>query len=313
MKLTTEVNVEKTAKKLSHKDRILLVGSCFSQNIGERLAVGGFQTLINPFGTIYNPFSIAQTLDYIGNNKFFNEEDALQNGDLWKLFTCHGEIFGFSKDEVLHLAQQKQQEANAFLVNDPVILITLGTAWLYSHVESGKVMANCHKVDAKLLSRRMMSCEEVVKELCSAIERLNAFCKCRIIFTISPVRHWKEGFRDNLLSKSVLHIAVSEICNEIGAEYFPAYEVVFDQLRDYRFYSDDLLHPNSQAIEIIWEKFSDAYFDQTTKALYQKCKRLHSMQNHRPLYPQSAQYKQHLQQTQELNEEIKSELNKLRQ
>ncbi|MDR0789465.1 MAG: GSCFA domain-containing protein [Bacteroidales bacterium] len=312
MKLITEVNIRKADQNITHRDRILLLGSCFSQNIGEKLDIGGFQTLINPFGTIYNPFSIAETLDYISLCKAFKEEDALQNGDIWHLIPCHGEIFGYCKDEVLDLAQRKQDEAHRFLDNETLLLITLGTAWLYSYTPLDRVMANCHKVDSKLLSRRMMSCTEIVESLSSAIERLKKTCKCRIIFTISPVRHWKEGFRDNLLSKSALHIAVSELCNKGLAEYFPAYEVVFDQLRDYRFYSDDLLHPNNQAISVIWEKFCDTYFDQSTKALCQKCERLHSMQNHRPLYPQSAEYERHLLKTDELSNEIKSELNKMR-
>jgi hypothetical protein len=313
MKLSTEVKVVKSEQNITHKDSIMLIGSCFSLNIGEKLGISGFERLINPFGTIYNPYSIAEGLDYMTLNKAFSEDDVLQNGDIWKLIPCHGEVFGYSKEEVLRLAKQRQEEAHSFLTNSPLLLITLGTSWLYSYTPLQRVMANCHKVDAKCLSRRMMSCEEIVKLLCGAIERLKAVCNSRIIFTISPVRHWIEGYRDNLLSKSALHLAVDELCNRVGAEYFPAYEIVFDQLRDYRFYSNDLLHPNSLAIEVIWEKFSNAYFDQQTKDLCQKCEKLDLMQNHRPLYPQSADYEQHLIKTKQLEQEIKQELNKLRQ
>ncbi|MDR1848003.1 MAG: GSCFA domain-containing protein [Bacteroidales bacterium] len=310
MKLLTEVNIAKAATNISHKDSIMLLGSCFSQNIGEKLSIGGFRTLINPFGTMYNPFSIAESLDYIMFRKDFNSNDTLQNGDVWKLIPCHGEVFGYSQTEVLEKAKAKQAEANSFLNNKPVIVLTLGTAFVYTLIKKQRIMANCHKINAKEISKGMMSVTEITDVLSVVLERLKEMYECRIIITVSPVRHWREGFRDNLLSKSTLHLAVAELEKKGLAEYFPAYEVVFDQLRDYRYYSDDLLHPNNQAIEVIWNKFSAAYFDETTINLCRKCEKLHSMRNHRPLYPQSVEWKQHIERTLALEKEIENDFNK---
>ncbi|MDR1006494.1 MAG: GSCFA domain-containing protein [Bacteroidales bacterium] len=307
MKLITEVNVEKSALNLSHKNRFLLLGSCFSQNIGEKLACGGFETLINPFGTMFNPHSIAESLLYISGLRDFCEEDVIQNGDIFKLISCHGDVFGYSKKEVLDNAALRRDNARKFLDNNTIIVITLGTAWLYTYTPLGKVMANCHKIDSKLISRRMMSVSEIVKALSDAVKQLKTICKCEIIFTVSPVRH-KEGYRDNLLSKSALHLAVNEAVKSLSADYFPAYEIVFDQLRDYRFYSEDLLHPNNLAIAVIWEKFAATYFDRSTQDLCRKCEKLYAMLNHRPLYADSLEYKQHQERANQLRQEIDAAL-----
>ncbi|MDR1726099.1 MAG: GSCFA domain-containing protein [Bacteroidales bacterium] len=303
MKFSTEVNVEKSCKNINHQTKIMLLGSCFSQNIGEKLNIGGFKTMINPFGTVYNPFSISEILDYISQTNHFTEKDIIQNGDVFKLLTCHGDIFGYSSNEVLSLAQKKQQEASQFLTDNSLLILTLGTAWTYTYVPQNRIMANCHKIDTKLISRKMLSVSDIVEIFSKSLETFKHKFNCDVIITISPVRHWREGYRDNLLSKSVLHLAVNELC-KYGMEYFPAYEIMFDELRDYRFYADDLLHPNNLAVNIMWEKFSNTYFDINTKELSLKFEKLYSMKNHKPLYPKSQEYLKHLKKIESLEKDL---------
>jgi hypothetical protein len=310
MKLTTDINIAKSPFDVSHCQNVLLLGSCFSQNIGERLTISGFQTKINPFGTIYNPFSIAEALNYITFKQNFNRQEVIQSGDVYKIISCHGDVFGYSQNEAINEAKKRQQAANDFLQSKSVIIITLGTAWLYSFIPSGRPLANCHKIDSKLISRRLMTIDEIIQTLYQSLENLRQSFETDIIFTISPVRHLREGLRDNLLSKSILHLAIEEVCNNFPAVYFPAYEIMIDQLRDYRYYADDLIHPNSLAVSILWDKFAATFLEPSTQSLCEKYEQLWTMKQHRPLYPQSNQYQQHLNRIGLLEDELKLLRNK---
>jgi hypothetical protein len=313
MNFTTQIPISKHENNISHKDKIMLLGSCFTENIGNKLSINGFETMINPFGILYNPFSICNSLDRIINLKFLVSEDLVQVNEFWYSYEHHGIFRNENSDNLLQTINLGISEANSFLKQTNWLIITLGTAWIFFLKENNKILGNCHKLNSQLIDRRLLTTNEITENInltINNIRKINPDIK--IILTVSPIRHWKQGFRENLISKSTLHLATDQICKSINnCSYFPAYEIVMDELRDYRFYQADMLHPSEVAVDYIWEKFSNHLFSDNTIQLCKDYFKLHSMKQHRAFNPESQGYKQHLIKIEKLEQELYEKRNKL--
>ncbi len=312
MKFRTEVMPSKASVSISHKDKVLFIGSCFTENIGNKFKLSGFETDINPFGIMYNPLSICECLQRIAANEAFHAEELVKIGEYWKSYSHHGDFRSTDRLQCLQMINSRLSSSHEFLRQARFVILTLGTAWIYKLKADGRVLANCHKLDSKLIERSLCSTETALQSLYSALglcQKINP--DLQFILTISPIRHWKEGYRDNTLSKSILHIVVEDFCHKTSSIYFPSYEIMMDDLRDYRFYTADLLHPSELAVEYIWEKFRQTFFTKDSIRLCEDFNRLNAMLNHRPFNPESAEYRKHLEKAEklklELNERIKQQ------
>ena len=299
MNFTTQIPISKHENNISHKDKIMLLGSCFTENIGNKLSINGFETMINPFGILYNPFSICNSLDRIINLKFLLSEDLVQVNEFWYSYEHHGIFRNENSDNLLQTINLGISEANSFLKQTNWLIITLGTAWIFFLKENNKILGNCHKLNSQLIDRRLLTINEITENInltINNIRKINPDIK--IILTVSPIRHWKQGFRENLISKSTLHLATDQICKSINnCSDFPAYEIVMDELRDYRFYAEDMAHPSPQAIEYVWEQFIEFCIDDETKRFMIQWEKIVRAMEHRPFQPQSLQRKLFLEQT----------------
>jgi hypothetical protein len=310
MILRTEISPEKKLQTIQHTDFISLIGSCFTQTIGEKLIENGFTTDINPFGIIYNPITISECIESICKKKFFENEDIVFAGDFWKAYSLHGDFKSGSKQELLEIINSRIEKSNQFIKKSRYLFITLGSSWVYIHNDTNRVMGNCHKLNPSLFTKRLLSIKEIVDSLTNSIDSffsINVNSNSKIIITISPVRHWRDGYRENQISKSILHIATQEICKQNKkVEYFPSYEILMDDLRDYRFYSEDMLHPNKFAIDYIWEKFQQTYFNIKTIELCCRFEQLQKMKNHRPFNTENEAYREFVKKINSLEGELNS-------
>lgn len=313
MNFTTQIPISKHKNNISHKDKIMLLGSCFTENIGNKLSINGFETLINPFGILYNPFSICSSLNRIIDLKFLVSEDLVKVNEFWFSYEHHGVFRDENCDNLLQTINLGITKANLFLKQTNWLIITLGTAWVFFLKENNKILGNCHKLNSQLIDRRLLSVDEIVENTSLTINKIREINpNIKIILTVSPIRHWKQGYRENLISKSSLHLATNQLCETINdCFYFPAYEIVMDELRDYRFYQADMLHPSEIAVDYIWEKFSIHLFSDSTANLCKDYCKLHSMKQHKAFNPESQGYKNHLIKIAKLEKELYEKRNKL--
>jgi hypothetical protein len=307
----TEVNPASAEQKISYQDNVLLIGSCFSENIGSKFAHFGFNSLTNPFGVVFNPVSIASLLQRMLDNKLFVEEDFQFDQGRWFCFETHGDIAALTKEECLQKHNEVLTLAFEFLKKTNRLIITLGSAWVYEHIETGNLVANCHKVPNTQFRKRLLSIEEVVGSFNKLIKNLKLeTSNVQLTFTLSPVRHWKDGVVENQRSKSLLHLAIQQLVEECeSASYFPAYEIMMDDLRDYRFYKEDMLHPNQQAVDYIWEKFKNSSIDESCSALMGRVDKARSSLAHRPFNEYSEAYRKFKLKLDSEIEQVNKELN----
>ena len=293
MKFRTEIDVAPWQKPVEYTDKITCLGSCFASNIAERLRKHKFNVVASPTGILFNPASIAQAVDMMvasyEGSRVVNEAMMVQLDGRYVNYDFHSAVSGATSMEAAEVMHSVLVEGGHHLLGSDIVIITLGTAWCYEHRESGRVVANCHKQPSKLFNRRLLSVAEVKEALITVTERLNS----RVLFTISPVRHMGEGVEDNSLSKAVLRVAVNEVCNmyDSGVSYFPAYEIMMDDLRDYRFYEADMVHPTHQAVDYIAEKFFAAALSEAAKSTMQRVNRVVVAAEHRAFNPLSESYK----------------------
>ena len=267
---------------ISHQSNLLLIGSCFSENIGNKLITNKFNTLINPSGILFNPISIVNTLNDIIEEKEFTEKDLHFENGLYHSFAHHGRFSDLNSEEVLTRINQSRVGATLFLKKTDVIIITLGSSWAYRHNDTGEFVANCHKVPNKKFTKELLEVDFIVEKLQGVIDKLQAInSTLKVIFTVSPVRHWKDGAEENTLSKSILNVAIHQLACSKSIYYFPAYEMIIDDLRDYRFYKEDMLHPNSVAVDYVWNGFGDALFSDETLTLNKIICKIDSARKHR--------------------------------
>lgn len=299
MDFRTRIDIPKPDLSISHKSHIMMMGSCFIENIGKLLIENKFDVNLNPFGILYNPLSISRALKFIIERKRFAETDIFEHKGLYHSFWHHGVFSNVDKADCLSGINESVDKAANDLHNADVLFITFGTAYVFSLKEQNMIVGNCHKLPASDFDRYRLSVEDIVNEwerLIKEIREINPLLQ--IIFTVSPIRHLKDGAHENQLSKSILLLAIDKICESAdGLSYFPSYEIVLDELRDYRFYDEDMVHPNPVAIKYIWERLSGTYFGEDVHPVIEEWRKLYQALNHRPINRESAEYKHFLRQT----------------
>jgi hypothetical protein len=291
MEFRREFTPEPFDVKIKHTDRIMLIGSCFTEQMGSKLARVKFLTHENPNGILFNPASIVKSIDSYLEEKVYRSEDLFEHNGIWGSWDHHTRFSDVNQDEALRKINSARENATAFIKQADWLILTLGSAFLYAH-HDGFFVANCHKVPTDRFVKRLMKCDEITLDLYEMILRLKkANPKLKVLFTISPVRHLREGFIENNRSKSMLIQSVHQLTEmHTDVHYFPAYELVIDDLRDYRFYAEDMVHPNYQATEYVWEKFQHTCFSLEDQALIKEIHQLVLAKNHRPFNPTSHQH-----------------------
>ena len=287
MDLQTKVNSKPSEKKIGYQDKILLLGSCFADNIGAKFEEYYFQTTVNPFGTLYNPASIATAINHPTSSY-----TILHHNGLWHSMMHHGSFSCPNKEELLQRCEQSRQQLQDALKEATTIIVTFGTAWVYEM--DGQVVANCHKMPADRFVRRCLSVQEIV-DIWQPI--IQAMPDKHWIFTVSPIRHLKDGLHANQVSKAILLQAIDHLTQisttlyhlipSCTIHYFPSYEIMMDELRDYRFYAEDMVHPSPLAVEYIWQRFVETYMSAATRDEMHVLHQLWRDRHHRFLHPDS--------------------------
>lgn len=257
LKLQTPVETGRSKVGVSLNDKIVILGSCFADNMGQKMVDLGFDVCLNPFGTLYNPVSVCNSVARLTSGIPFSKDECVQMGagaGLVCSFSHHTSFARRTEDEFLQVANASLKEASLRWKAASKVIITLGTAWIYEYLRSGETVSNCLKIDAKEFSRRRLSVRETATLLMNMIAR---HPEKEFMFTVSPIRHFKDGAHGNQISKSTLLLALDEVLAKFPerCEYFPAYEIVLDELRDYRFYAADMIHPSDQAVDYLWYRF----------------------------------------------------------
>lgn len=294
MKLQTEILLKPEKNQIDYDSKVLLMGSCFTENIGSKFDYFKFQNLQNPFGVIFNPVSLEKLVVRALDQTSFSEVDIFRHEGLWKCFDVHSSLVSLDRDEFLSTLNHNLSELREWLLTASHIVFTYGTAWVYRHIKKDIEVANCHKIPQGNFEKRLLSVPEVGQSIQNIFERISKENpKATIINTISPVRHTKDGFVGNSRSKAHLIAALHEKLNRVyklidgRPYYFPSYEIVMDELRDYRFYAEDLLHPNKIGIEIIWNKFSVVWISPETESLQKKIDSIQKSLAHRTFNSES--------------------------
>lgn len=294
MKLTTEILLQKSKPQIDYNSNILLLGSCFSENIGEKIQYYKFKSLVNPFGILFHPLAIEGLIERAVNNKAFIENDMFYLNERWQCFQAHSKLSDSSKETLLNNLNSALQHTIKQLQRSTHIIITLGTAWVYHYIKSNHVVANCHKVPQKEFQKKLLTISEIEASLNRIIEHIQSVNpKATIIFTVSPVRHIKDGMVENQRSKahllSALHnhterrlLSGVEVSRSGAEAYFPSYEIQMDELRDYRFYAEDLIHPNTTAINYIWEKFKQVWISEDISPVMNEVETIQKGLAHKP-------------------------------
>nr|WP_315196256.1 GSCFA domain-containing protein [uncultured Flavobacterium sp.] len=295
MYFTTKIDIPQNPNPIDYNSKIVSLGSCFAENMGGKFDYFKFQSTVNPFGIIFNPVSIEGIIDRVVNDVLFTEEDIFFHNERWHCFEVHSDLSHSNATELLENLNQILVETKKQLQEVTHIIITYGTSWVYRNIEKDTIVANCHKVPQKQFSKELLTIaiiQESVENTLRLIQSVNPNCK--FIFTISPVRHLKDGFVENQRSKSHLITGIqnlkTENCN-LQFEYFPSYEIMMDELRDYRFYAEDMLHPSQIAIDYIWERFKESAISETVYATMDVVESIQKSLQHRPFNPHSESHK----------------------
>lgn len=300
-KFHTRVEIPGFGTKTGYSKKNLFLGSCFTENIGNKMAELKFDTSVNPFGIVYNPVSVAGGLRILLEKRQFREEDLIKHDGLWHSFSHHGKFSGTDILLTLERVNTEIGQAANYLKNADFLFITFGTAWVYRYKKTGAAVSNCHKIPASEFERFRLSPAEIVleyKNILSEILKINP--SISIIFTVSPIRHWKDGAIENQRSKATLILAIDEIIRNFGNEkfqYFPAYEIVMDELRDYRFYAADMIHLSDVAVNHIWEIFQETLIDEASRENIPRVEKVVKAANHKPFSKNMAAYLQFLDNT----------------
>ncbi len=288
----TAVNIDSSTFKINYHHRVMTLGSCFAENIGRRLHDAYFFSDVNPFGVLYNPVSIANSMEIVLKNIQFSPTDIFQAKSLWQSFSHSSFFSDISAEACLQKINTRLEIAKEFLKETDFLLITFGTAWVFEDKQSGRVVSNCHKFPANQFVRRRLTVQEIVEVYADLIQRLQVqFPNLKLIFSVSPIRHFKDGAHENNISKSTLILAIEALQKQFPQlDYFPAYEIMMDELRDYRYYASDMLHPSEVAVDYIWKRFSETYFDAETLQIKKELEQLARDLEHRPLHNKSEDF-----------------------
>lgn len=287
LRLQTPVREGSSRLGLSVGDRFMVLGSCFADNIGRKMAELGFDVCVNPFGTLYNPVSVCNSVARLESGVPFTEADCVRMGagsDLICSFSHHTSFARSTPEEFLYVANDSLEQASKAWKSASKVLVTLGTAWCFEHIAGGEIVANCLKVDAREFTRKRLTVSEVSLLLKNLVAR---FPDKGFVFTLSPIRHLKDGAHGNQLSKGILLLALDEVCSAFPerTDYFPAYEIVLDELRDYRFYAPDMVHPSAQAVDHLWNRFAGWAFQEQELRELEGRRRALLLSSHHPFHP----------------------------
>ena len=295
----TPVEMPPGLPRLSQRDRLLLMGSCFATHIGAKLLEAKFSCDVNPYGVLYNPLSLSAALREALDGKAYGQEDLYEYGGLWHSPMHHGDFSAPTPGEALARINTRLEALRAELGTLDVLMVTWGTAWVYEDAHTGRVAGNCHKRPERCFSRRRLTPDEIAADWTGLVRRLrDANPRLRVLLTVSPVRHLRDGLHANQLSKATLLLAADLLAREMpdAVAYFPAYELLTDELRDYRFYAADMAHPSDVAVDYVWQRFRDACLTDEARRVADECDAVRRDLAHRPFRPDSDGYKRFLEQ-----------------
>lgn len=296
----TNIEISKAKFQINHNQTMMLMGSCFAENIGYKLLDSKFGVCVNPFGILYNPLSISKALYRLINNEVFTENELVYYNNVYQSFMHQGKFSNPDKDKCLSAISESFAEAVEHLKKTDVLLITFGTAHVFRLKTTNEIVGNCHKFPANYFEREILSVENIVSEWSELIKALLSINPdLKFVFTVSPNRYLKYGAHQSQISKATLLLAI-ELLQEKNSEninYFPAYEIVLDELRDYRFYARDMIHPSEVAVDYIWQRFSETFFSEETEKIINDWNPIRKSIEHRPLSNDKENYENFLQQT----------------
>jgi hypothetical protein len=309
MNFQTQIPLQKSDFPIDYTSKVVSLGSCFAENMAEKLEYFKFENVVNPFGIIFNPVSLEKLILRSIHKNYFTEKNIFYHNEAWHCYEVHSELSNPNQEEFLSNLNQLIDSTNQELSKSTHVIITLGTSWVYRHIESNEIVANCHKVPQKHFVKELLSIAQIEASLQNITAEIHAVNpKCNFVFTVSPVRHIKDGFVENTLSKahliSALHASNLQLAT---SSYFPSYEIMMDELRDYRFYAEDMLHPNQTAIDYIWIKFFENYVEEKEFSLMNQVCEIQRALKHRPFNSNSESHKKFLE---NLNQKINTLVNK---
>lgn len=293
MDFRTTVPVQTSDFRLTHADQVMVLGSCFAENIGLQLKESGFRIALNPFGVLYNPASVGMALQRLWQDQPFREDELVEHEGLFHSFSHHSSFSGTDSKSTVDKINSAFNQAVLDLKDATCLMITFGTSWVYALPSTDQIVANCHKLPEDRFLRRRLSVNEIEYFYIELLEMLfQAKPDLKVLFTVSPIRHLKDGVHENTLSKSTLHLAIEGLCESFdNVFYFPAYELLMDDLRDYRFYAEDMVHPSVTAQRYIWDHFSDTCFSKPTKEVVRQVQQIRKAMEHKPFHPQEEAYR----------------------
>ena len=296
MNFTTKIPISKSAHPIDYHSKIVSLGSCFAVNMAEKLDFFKFENTCNPFGIIFNPVSIEKLVYRITQQLFYTENDIFFHNESWHCYEAHSELSHSNKAAFLNSINGIIEKANGQISDASHVIITLGTSWVYRNIETNEIVANCHKVPQKQFKKELLSVEIIEQSIQNSIALIhNVNPNANFIFTVSPVRHIKDGFVENQVSKAHLIAALQTAISHLpSATYFPSYEIMMDELRDYRFYAEDMLHPSRVAIDYIWERFKETSISETAFSIMDEVETIQKGLAHRPFNANSESHQQFL-------------------
>ena len=298
MSFFTEIEISEFPFKMDYSKSMMLFGSCFSENIGQKLIDLKFKVDMNPFGILYNPESIANSLKLLLKNQTFTESDLFFDQGLWNSFYHHSRFSDVNREMALEKINSRIKLSAEFLKTSDFLMITFGTAWVYELISTGQIVSNCHKIPAKQFNRFRLGVNEISEAYHHLLEELWKFNpNLKIIFTVSPIRHWKDGAIENQVSKSTLILSIERLITGIenrNCSYFPSYEIMMDELRDYRFYAEDMIHLSPVATDYIFDRFSKFLISKESMNLVDNVMKIRKAVMHRPVNSSSVEYKKNL-------------------
>jgi len=296
MKLQTQINIPGQEPKIGYDSKLVLLGSCFSENMGAKLSYFKFQHLQNPFGILFHPFAIEKLIQKAVNQYVYTEEDLVFHNEQWHCFDAHSRLSSSHKKDLLQQLNDSLKQTFDWLKEASHVIFTYGTSWIYQYKSTGNYVANCHKIPQREFDKKLISADEIqesIQNTLQLLQQINPSIHC--IFTISPVRHLKDGFIENQQSKAALITAVHQSISSVKqSAYFPSYELMMDELRDYRFYDLDMLHPNTLASDYIWQRFVKTWVDSSALPVMKKVESLQRNLEHKSFNPRSEAHQKFL-------------------
>lgn len=292
MEFRTQIPIQKQEDNvIDYHAKIVLLGSCFSENIGGKFEYYKFQSVVNPFGILFHPKAIETFIERVVTQNHYTETDVIFHNERYHCFDAHSNLSHSNKEALLSNLNEILEATYQYLVESTHLIITLGTAWVYEHIHRQQTVANCHKIPQKEFNKKILSVQGItdcLKNIEQLVRSINT--DIQLIYTVSPVRHIKDGFVNNQQSKAHLLSAIHHVIKETDASYFPSYEIMMDDLRDYRFYKSDMLHPNKIAVEYIWQKFKESWLCDTTSATMKQVAVVQNGLAHKPFNPESEKH-----------------------